>query len=136
MAIHHVPRLLERMRSDAALAAELARLPPDGGAQALVQLLRVAAAAGLPFTETELESLLRGLPQRGSGELSDLALDQVSGGASADSATTLQQTQLSFNAQYLHLESAMQHENRSYAAISNIMKTKHDTVKNSISNVR
>jgi hypothetical protein len=25
---------------------------------------------------------------------------------------------------------------RSYAAISNIMKTKHDTVKNSISNVR
>jgi hypothetical protein len=30
----------------------------------------------------------------------------------------------------------MQHENRSYTAISNIMKTKHDTVKNSISNIR
>jgi hypothetical protein len=30
----------------------------------------------------------------------------------------------------------MQHENPSFTAISNIMKTKHDTVKNSISNVR
>ena len=32
--------------------------------------------------------------------------------------------------------SQMQNENRSYTAVSNIMKTKHDTVKNSISNVR
>ena len=44
--------------------------------------------------------------------------------------------QMSFNLQYLQLQSQMQHENRSYTAISNIMKTKHDTVKNSISNVR
>ena len=48
----------------------------------------------------------------------------------------LQETQMSFNMQYLGLQSEMQHENRSYTAISNIMKTKHDTVKNSISNVR
>jgi hypothetical protein len=44
--------------------------------------------------------------------------------------------QMSFNLQYLQLQSRMQHENRSYTAISNIMKTKHDTVKNSISNIR
>ena len=48
----------------------------------------------------------------------------------------LQETQMSFNLQYLQLQSQMQNENRSYTAISNIMKTKHDTVKNSISNVR
>jgi hypothetical protein len=48
----------------------------------------------------------------------------------------MQETQMSFNLQYLQLQSQMQHENRSYSAISNIMKTKHDTVKNSISNVR
>ena len=48
----------------------------------------------------------------------------------------MQETQMSFNLQYLQLQSQMQHENRSYTAISNIMKTKHDTVKNSISNVR
>lgn len=36
----------------------------------------------------------------------------------------------------LQLQTQMQSENRSYTAVSNIMKTKHDTVKNSISNVR
>jgi uncharacterized glyoxalase superfamily metalloenzyme YdcJ len=48
----------------------------------------------------------------------------------------MQETQMSFNLQYLQLQINMQNENRSYTAISNIMKTKHDTVKNSISNVR
>lgn len=47
-----------------------------------------------------------------------------------------QETQMSFNLQYLQLQQQMQNENRSYTAISNIMKTKHDTAKNSISNVR
>jgi len=48
----------------------------------------------------------------------------------------MQETQTSFNLQYLQLQSQMQNENRSYTAVSNIMKTKHDTVKNSISNIR
>ncbi len=48
----------------------------------------------------------------------------------------MQEMQMSFNLQYLQLQSQMQSENRSYTAVSNIMKTKHDTVKNSISNVR
>jgi Ulp1 family protease len=48
----------------------------------------------------------------------------------------MQETQMSFNLQYLQLQSQMQHENRSYTAVSNIMKTKHDTVKNSINNIR
>jgi len=43
---------------------------------------------------------------------------------------------MSFNLQYLQLQSQMQSESRAFNAISNIMKTKHDTVKNSISNVR
>jgi hypothetical protein len=47
----------------------------------------------------------------------------------------MQETQMSYNLQYLQLQSH-QHENRSYSAISNLMKTKHDTVKNSISNIR
>jgi len=48
----------------------------------------------------------------------------------------LQRLLTQFNMQYLQIQSQMQNENRSYTAISNIMKTKHDTVKNSISNVR
>jgi hypothetical protein len=64
-------------------------------------------------------------------------------GCSADGAAQflaaskeMQQTQMSFNLQYLQLQSQMQNENRQYTAVSNIMKTKHDTVKNSISNIR
>jgi septal ring factor EnvC (AmiA/AmiB activator) len=48
----------------------------------------------------------------------------------------MQEAQMSFNMQYLQLQSQVQHENRSYTAVSNIMKTKHETVKNSISNIR
>ena len=48
----------------------------------------------------------------------------------------MQEQQMSFNLQYLQLQAQMQAENRAYTAVSNIMKTKHDTVKNTISNVR
>lgn len=68
------------------------------------------------------------------------ALKAAEGGGSQSqllaATKQMQETQMSFNLQYLQLQSQMQHENRSYTAISNIMKTKHDTVKNSISNIR
>ncbi len=48
----------------------------------------------------------------------------------------MEETQMSFNLQYLQLQSVIQNENRIYTAVSNIMKTKHDTVKNSIGNVK
>ena len=48
----------------------------------------------------------------------------------------LADTQMSFNLQYLQLQQQMQNENRQFTTVSNIMKTKHDTVKNSISNIR
>jgi hypothetical protein len=50
--------------------------------------------------------------------------------------TQMQETQMSYNLQYLQLQNSMQNENRQYTMVSNIMKTKHDTVKNSINNVR
>lgn len=52
------------------------------------------------------------------------------------SATDSQEMQSSFNLQYLQLQQEMQHENRQYELVSNIMKTKHDTAKDSISNIR
>jgi hypothetical protein len=48
----------------------------------------------------------------------------------------MREIQMSFNLQYLSLQSQMQNENRQFTAVSNIMKTKHDTVKNSIGNIR
>jgi len=58
------------------------------------------------------------------------------GGSLLETAKQMQETQMSFNLQYLQLQSQMQQENRSYTAISNILKARHDTVKNSISNIR
>ncbi|HXQ98725.1 MAG TPA: hypothetical protein VN774_09810 [Candidatus Limnocylindrales bacterium] len=52
------------------------------------------------------------------------------------SLQNLQETQMSFNLQYLQLQNNMQNENRQFTMVSNILKTKHDTVKNSISNIR
>ena len=47
----------------------------------------------------------------------------------------MQEMQMSFNMQYLQLQNSMQNDNRQFTMVSNIMKTKHDTVKNTISNI-
>ncbi len=40
------------------------------------------------------------------------------------------------NAQMLQVQMAMQRENTMFSSISNVLKTKHDTAKNSVSNIR
>ena len=42
----------------------------------------------------------------------------------------------SFNLDYIALQQKISHENRQFTMVSNIMKTKHDTAKNSINNIR
>ena len=49
---------------------------------------------------------------------------------------SMQEAQMAFNQQYLQLRSQIESENRSFTLVSSIMKTKHDTVKNSIGNIR
>ena len=53
------------------------------------------------------------------------------GGLAGDAAG-----QMSFNMHYLQLQNQMQNENRQFTMVSNIMKTKHDTVTNTIANIR
>jgi hypothetical protein len=53
-----------------------------------------------------------------------------------EAARKMQESSFAYNMQYLQLQAAMQHENRSYTAISNIMKARHENAKNSISNIR
>lgn len=48
----------------------------------------------------------------------------------------MQEMNMSFNMQYLMLQQKMQQDNRQFTLLSNIMKTKHETAKNSINNVR
>ena len=87
----------------------------------------------------------------GVGSLKTAAAGQTTGGASmgANSTSLMSGTgmsgtvgrdflemQASFNMQYLMLQQQMQSENRQFTTLSNVMKTKHDTAKNAINNVR
>jgi hypothetical protein len=96
---------------------------------------RQNALSALGEARAELAKLLEihGRLYEASVELGRLFVQQ---GALLEATTGMQETQMSFNLQYLELQSQMQNENRSYTAVSNIMKTKHDTVKNSIKNIR
>ena len=98
--------------------------------------LRKAAASPLlgdmsATDRTEAQRYVRWLQSK-ADQMDELAAK----GESALHGETSTDAQLSFNLQYLQLQNEMAEGNRSYTAISNIMKTKHDTVKNSISNVR
>jgi hypothetical protein len=48
----------------------------------------------------------------------------------------MQEMQMSFNMQYLQLQNSLQNDNRQFSMVSNIMKTRHGTVKNMIGNIR
>jgi hypothetical protein len=49
---------------------------------------------------------------------------------------TMREMNMSFNLQYLMLQNKISHECRQFALVSNIMKNKHDTARNSINNIR
>jgi hypothetical protein len=54
-------------------------------------------------------------------------------GASVESALAQSQE---FNLYYLQLQEQLAAENRAYSAMSNVLKARHDTVKNAIGNIR
>ena len=89
----------------------------------------------------DMERLARTPEDRALAER-DRALVKRAGALIAERAVALRHgrplrdAQMSFNLQYLQLQTQMQNENRSYTTVSNIMKTKHETVKNTLNNVR
>lgn len=101
--------LLDRL-TNAVQRRLFARKPPD----------LLATATGI------VRRIIPALSRSESRTLAAYALDGIAAGEPAPS----------FDLQYLALQSEMQEEDRSFTAVSNIMKTKHDTVKNSISNIR
>jgi hypothetical protein len=52
-----------------------------------------------------------------------------------EATRALQQQSQSFNLQYLQLQENMQRESREFAALSNVMKVKHDSAKSAINNI-
>jgi len=62
----------------------------------------------------------------------------AAGGPAAESSSVegaLAQSQ-EFNLYYLQLQEQLAVENRAYSAMSNVLKARHDTVKNAIGNIR
>ena len=62
-----------------------------------------------------------------------LAALNVDDDASVESALAQSQE---FNLYYLQLQEQLAAENRQYSAMSNVLKARHDTVKNAIGNIR
>ena len=75
----------------------------------------------------------------GSGTMDSVASLAAGGSEGAimmQATREMQEMNQQFNLQYLNLQQDMQQENRKFTAISNVMKTKHDTAKGMIQNVR
>ena len=86
---------------------------------------RFAGIGDIPGAGPCLGSDTSGAPKQGSSQQGLM-----------DQTKNMQEMMSSFNLQYLQLQQKMQGENRSFTTISNVMKTKHDTAKASINNVR
>ena len=130
-----LPRLLDLIRHSHNTQVKAALSQEVEAAQAAHSDLDGSQAQGARLEE----ELIQRVNAFGREVVDFLALVAAGGSSQQqllDATKQMQETQMSFNLQYLQLQSQMQHENRSYTAISNIMKTKHDTVKNSISNIR
>jgi hypothetical protein len=144
------------LAATAAVGAGLERARPTPRVQQIIdaheRLRRRLSPADRALLNELASRLLKALPRnarlpddarsllaKAASGLSDSDISTLADDASAqllEATQQMQETQMSFNLQYLQLQSQMQNENRSYTAVSNIMKTKHDTVKNSISNIR
>jgi len=96
-----------------------AQFASGSGAVAFVPAQRVAAQAE-PGTAGE------------GGLTEEAAIEQVV----VRTEAAIEEMSESFNLQYLMLQNKIVHENRQLSMPSNIMKTDHDTAKNSINNIR
>lgn len=115
------------------------RLPKEQQAQldrlAEAVKIRMFAAPLSPDLLTSatqtVHEVVSGLDDGEATSMAEYALAAMATGTPAAA-----ETQMSFNLGYLQLQSRMRAVNRSYEMVSSVLRTKHDTVKNSIGNIR
>jgi hypothetical protein len=114
-------------------------------AKTLLELAEQPLPAGLSTSELKEAKRYSVWLKNSSRKFSNLAnqwqadLNKILQSRLTDLATAtknMQEMNMSFNLQYLMLQNKISHENRQFTLVSNIMKNKHDTAKNSINNVR
>ena len=81
-------------------------------------------------------SISSGATSQNFSNIETLAAQGDSGAMQLLATKEMQEMNQSFNLQYLELQQNMQNENRKFTTLSNVMKTKHDTAKATINNVR
>lgn len=75
-----------------------------------------------------------GTASTGASTAGGVAVNTGTTDAAASMSSVLQQ-QAAMNMQYLALQNQMQQENQTFSTLSNVLKVRHDTAKNSISNI-
>ena len=112
-------KFLGKALSDAGIMDQLQEVAHASDDPA-VAIAGYSAEHGFEVTPDEIREVVDTLARIESGELSLEDLDAVAGGVAQYDAATLD----------------LQADSRQFTLISNIMKTKHDTAKNAINNVR
>ncbi len=109
-----------------------------GAAAGLLHGIGDAVEVAAPFVPagTVVSAAVRSV----SGAAAGAAAGSPTGAAGSESdllaaTRALQQQNPSFNLEYLQLQEGLQRENREFTTLSNIMKVKHDSAKNSIQNI-
>ena len=124
----------DAVMADEALQGQLDALiaNPDFNDESLIEF---AEQNGCQIMQEELGEVVE--------TISDELLEGVVGGSGSTMADQqmlrsgkMQEMNQTFNLQYLQLQQEMQGENRKFTTLSNIMKTKHDTAKATINNIR
>lgn len=98
-----------------------------------------SAGMGMMASSGQMGTAMGGGTATGGGYLDAVAGRAAAGDPSSQMMMATQQLQemnQQFNLQYLQLQEKEQTESRQYTALSNVMKAKNDTAKNSLSNLK
>lgn len=111
-----------------------------GGAEAAVQRLPggpIVAAAFRPGASTELAGASGNLTAEGPTGTAAPVGGGIGAAAGGDpSMDNVLSQSADQNLYYLQLQERISAEDRQYSALSNVLKARHDTIKNAISNIR
>lgn len=95
---------------------------------------------GLGGTSLAATTGIGGAGGAGSGNYMAMVASRAAGGDGASqmmmATQQMQEMNQAFNLQYLQLQEKMQQEGREFTCLSNVMKAKNDTAKNSLSNLK
>lgn len=96
---------------------------------------RSKAKAG-ELTDTDLEKAVGGVGLTEGAAAGPVVSTGSNVGSGGSSAGQMNEVVASDNTAQLQVQMQMQHENQVFSSVSNVLKTRHDTAKNSIGNIR